>query len=259
MINSNPSHSVRGASGGVGVGLPLRITLQRWGLSPEEALSALEECRAAGRDVEASVLWQLGELPGVVPDLVIHLVDAKGLVGTGAAKWNAMGPVHALRSARGRGRAEIAIVMGGIERLPVVRAGCWVQCGKRRLPAALQLLLRVLVEPGAREATVARFRELAAHDIVAQLFCTEADDPHGLIAGVEQALTRVFNTALTEPTLVWLVSPEPIHSALKDRMQFKWSGTALDIRATQGPASPPCAATAIRGLIGLPWPDLVAP
>ncbi|MGO4330154.1 hypothetical protein [Cupriavidus sp. M-11] len=123
---------------------PQRVLLRRWGFSAQEAAGLLPDLPS----LEGRLEWTVDEQARPRPDLVIHLVDATRLSGVfGGARWNAMGPVDAMRRARRRGTSEIAVVLGSTLHLPADRVGCWVLAGERSLAAALGIVARTSIEP----------------------------------------------------------------------------------------------------------------
>ncbi|MGT2430719.1 hypothetical protein ACU4HD_22275 [Cupriavidus basilensis] len=116
---------------------PRRVLLRRWGFSVDEAAGLLPDLPS----LEGRLEWTLDDREKPRPDLVVHLVDATRLSGVCAgARWNAMGPVEAMRKARRRGTSEIAIVLGSVQHLPAERTGCWILAGSAAWPQPLPSL-----------------------------------------------------------------------------------------------------------------------
>jgi hypothetical protein len=138
-----------------------RVLLRYWGFSEHEAASLLPDLP----DLDGRLTWTLDARATPRPDLVVHLVDAMRLSGvSGGARWNAMGPVDAMRKAYRRGASEVALVLGSPHHLPVQRDGCWILCGARSLAASLQIMARTTIEP---LLTVTDERPWTIHDLAA--------------------------------------------------------------------------------------------
>lgn len=230
------------------VARPLRIALQRWGLTPDEARAVLADCPSE----DGSISWRLGEAAGETADVVIHLVDAQRLTGErGGATWNAMGPVHALRRSRQRGSTELAVVVGNAATLPALRCGCWILAGQRGFARTLSLVVAVLTNSqqpwGSR---LEGLQLLAAFDATVTGFALHTRNVHEMAhAGV--ALQTLVAAAVVEPVAIWLRATEDVLPAILPRLQ------PASADATVHHVVAPAGENLVRGLIALPWPDLL--
>lgn len=177
---------------------PQRVLLQRWGFSEQEVASLMMDLPL----LDGRLAWSADERARPRPDLVIHLVDATRLSGVfGGARWNAMGPVDAMRRARRRGTSEIAMVMGSAQHLPVERVGCWVLAGERSLAAALGIVARTAIEPLLAADAVKRsgFHELAAMNALCILAREQEPDREALSRRVVSVLWAAVNRSCAAP------------------------------------------------------------
>ncbi|WP_454719502.1 MULTISPECIES: hypothetical protein [Cupriavidus] len=175
-----------------------RVLLRRWGFSEQEAGSLLPDLPS----LDGRLGWTVDEHARPRPDLVIHLVDATRLSGvSGGARWNAMGPVDAMRRARRRGTSEIALVLGSAQHLPPERAGCWVLAGQRSLAAALAILARTAIEPllAPDAGRRAGFHELASMDALCVLAREQEQDREALSRRIVSVLWTAVNRSCSMP------------------------------------------------------------
>ncbi|WP_420995217.1 hypothetical protein ACKI2N_000545 [Cupriavidus sp. 30B13] len=177
---------------------PQRVLLRRWGFSEQEAAGLLPDLPS----LDGRLAWTLDEQARPRPDLVIHLVDATRLSGVfGGARWNAMGPVDAMRRARRRGTSEIAVVLGSTQHLPPERVGCWVLAGERSLAAALAILARTAIEPllapdaGRRSG----FHELASMNTLCILAREQEQNREALSRRIVSVLWAAVNRSYSAP------------------------------------------------------------
>ena len=177
---------------------PQRVLLRRWGFSEQEVAGLLLDLPA----LEGRLEWTVDEQARPRPDLIIHLVDAPRLSGVfGGARWNAMGPVDAMRRAHRRGTSEIAVVLGSTQHLPVDRVGCWVLAGERSLAAALGIVARTAIEPlfAADAGKRSGFHELAAMNALCILTREQEPDREALSRRLVSVLWTAVNRSYAAP------------------------------------------------------------
>ncbi|KDP87775.1 hypothetical protein CF70_034240 [Cupriavidus sp. SK-3] len=177
---------------------PRRVLLRRWGFSVDEAAGLLPDLPS----LEGRLEWTLDDREKPRPDLVVHLVDATRLSGVCAgARWNAMGPVEAMRKARRRGTSEIAIVLGSVQHLPAERTGCWILAGERSLAAALTIVARTAIEPlfAAGAGRRSGFHELAAMNALCILATEQEQTSEALSKRLVSVLWTAVNRSYAVP------------------------------------------------------------
>lgn len=175
-----------------------RVLLRRWGFSEQEAAGLLPDLPS----LEGRLEWTVDEQARPRPDLIIHLVDATRLSGVfGGARWNAMGPVDAMRRAHRRGTSEIAVVLGSTQHLPVDRVGCWVLAGERSLAAALGIVARTAIEPlfAADAGKRSGFHELAAMNALCILTREQEPNREALSRRIMSVLWTAVNRSYATP------------------------------------------------------------
>jgi len=227
---------------------PRQVLLRRWGFSEQEAASLLPDLVS----LDGLLTWTLEERRDRQPDLVIHLIDATRLSGVhGGARWNAMGPVDAMRKARQRGTSEIALVLGSTQHLPVDRVGCWVLAGERSLAAALNILARTTIEPLLASPNVASadIHDLASMNALCILAREQGQDRDALASRMISVLWTACNRAYRAPKRVLLAAQahvvdlvDTFNPQMRDRIRpYRRQSGPLDLSAEFTIVYPWCA------------------
>lgn len=228
---------------------PLRIAIQRWGFSEQEAQGVMMDCPTFAGGID----WVLGGRRATQADMVVHLVDAGRLSGAnGGALWNAMGPVQAMRKARQTGSIEIALVLGAARQLPAVRAGCWIMAGPRSLASALAILFRSTVEPSdlsaGRGASLRSLRELASLDTTCLLLQHADPEPERLAGKIEADLVSLFEKGYAAPSWISVAAPVAAIAAIRQ--------TTRVIAGRLKYSARPFEKSNADVVLAFPWPDL---
>ncbi len=215
-----------------------RILLRRWGFSEAEAAGLLPDLDS----LDGRLQWGVEERAARRPDIVIHLVDATRLSGVfGGARWNAMGPVDAMRKARQRRTVEIALVLGSTQHLPLDRVGCWVLAGERSLATALNILARTAIEPmlSAEPGLPVGLQELAATNALCVLTREQGTDRDALAKRTMEVLWTACERAYAAPRRVLVAAQthvvdlvETFRPQMRERLRLHRRQTgSLDLSA----------------------------
>jgi len=184
--------------------------------------------------------------------LLLHLVDFAALTGKGRAKWNAFGPIEAMRQAREQGGPALALCRGRVSQLPAVRKGVWVMAADKPWACAVQTAVRALA---ALEWT----RAEGYKTVLAWRATREFTDANLLAVLGFEATAVGFSEVLREALTALLMQPAALAVAGVPDHELKRTIVEAGLHELQPLVAVPMTldgAMRVDALLGFSWPSL---
>ncbi len=223
------------------------VALHGWGMSGEDVALLV---RQLAEEVPAFDWYADTDAPHGA--LLLHLVDFAALTGKGRAKWNAFGPIEAMRQAREQGGPALALCRGRVSQLPAVRKGVWVMAADKPWACAVQTAVRALA---ALEWT----RAEGYKTVLAWRATREFTDANLLAVLGFEATAVGFSEVLREALTALLMQPAALAVAGVPDHELKRTIVEAGLHELQPLVAVPMTldgAMRVDALLGFSWPSL---